>query len=165
MTMWAFIQQTVDGIESGAIYATLALALVFIHRSTGLVNFAQGELAMVSTYATLSLSQAGLSIYAAAMIAMVLSFLAGMVLERVLFRPLSPQEPLPLVVVMLGLFVGLNALAGLIWSYQTQRLPGLFPADLIRIERVTLSVSAIGTLATLLTVCILLYLLFSHTRL
>ncbi|MDB5680212.1 MAG: Amino acid/amide transporter rane protein 1, family [Sphingomonas bacterium] len=162
--MWAFLQQTIDGLESGAVYAALALALVLIHRSTGLVNFAQGEIAMFSTYVAFTLLQLGVPILAAAMGAMVLSFGAGMVLERVLFRPLPAHEPLPVIVVMLGLFVGFNALAGLIWSYQTQRIPSLFPAGLIRIERVSLSIGTIGTFTTLLGVCALLHLLFSRTR-
>jgi branched-chain amino acid transport system permease protein len=163
--MVAFFQQTVDGLESGAVYAALALALVLIHRSTGLINFAQGEIAMFSTYVAFTLSQAGLSIYLAALCAIVISFFAGLLLERVLFRPIPASEPLAHIVVMLGLFVGVNALAGLIWSHQIQRLPSLFPAGLIRVDHVTVSISAIGTLAVLLAVCGLLVLLFRYTRL
>lgn len=163
--MAAFIQQTIDGLESGAVYAALALALVLIHRSTGLVNFAQGEIAMFSTYLVFTLSGLGLPIHAAAAGAMVISFAAGMLIERLLFRPLPLREPLAPIVVMLGLFVGTNSLAGLIWSYQTRRLPSLFPTDLIRLGRVTLTVSTLGTLATLIGVCLVLYWLFSRTRL
>jgi branched-chain amino acid transport system permease protein len=162
--MWALLQQTVDGLESGAIYASLALALVLIHRSTGLVNFAQGEIAMFSTYVTFTLSGLGWPILAAALGALVISFAGGMVLERALFRPLPKNEPLAVIVVMLGLFLGFNSLAGLIWSYQVQRLPSLFPSSFIRIDRVALSFNALGTLAVLGLVCLALFLLFSHTR-
>jgi branched-chain amino acid transport system permease protein len=163
--MWALIQQTVDGLESGAIYAALALALVLIHRSTGLVNFAQGEIAMFSTYVTFSLFQLGWPIQLAALCALVVSFGAGMVLERALFRPIPANEPLAAIVVMLALFVGFNALAGVIWSYQVQRLPSLFPPGLIRLDGVSLSFNSLGTLAVLLVICALLYLLFGRTRL
>jgi branched-chain amino acid transport system permease protein len=163
--MWALVQQTVDGLESGAIYAALALALVLIHRSTGLVNFAQGEIAMFSTYVTFSLFQVGWPIQLAALGALVVSFGAGMVLERALFRPIPANEPLAAIVVMLALFVGFNALAGAIWSYQVQRLPSLFPPGLVRLDGVSLSFNSLGTLAVLLVVCVLLYLLFGRTRL
>jgi len=163
--MWALLQQTVDGLESGAIYAALALALVLIHRSTGLVNFAQGEIAMFSTYVTFSLFGLGWPIQLAALGALVVSFGAGMVLERALFRPIPANEPLAAIVVMLALFVGFNALAGVIWSYQVQRLPSLFPPGLVRVDGVSLSVNSLGTLAVLLVVCALLYLLFGRTRL
>ena len=165
MNTWAFFQQAVDGLESGAIYAALGLALVLIHRSTGLVNFAQGEIAMFSTYLALTLTQLGLPIVWATLGAMGLSFLAGMLLERVLFRPLPEGEPLAVVVVMLGLFIGINSLASLIWSHQVQRMPALYPGEPLRLGGVTLSSSAIGTLATLFVVCGLLWLLFSRTRL
>jgi branched-chain amino acid transport system permease protein len=163
--MWLFLQQVADGLESGAVYATLALALVLIHRSTGLINFAQGEIAMFSTYIAFTFTQAGMPIYAAAALAIAISFAAGMILERTLFRPLPASEPLAHIVVMLGLFVGLNALAGLIWSHQIQRLPSLFPSGVFRIERVTVSASTVGTLSVLLAVCAALMLLFKFTRL
>lgn len=163
--MLAFLQQIMGGLESGAIYASLALALVLIHRATGYVNFAQGEIAMFSTYVTFSLLHHGVPIYLAALLAIILSFAAGVVIERILFRPLPSSEPLSHVVAMLGLFIGFNALAGLIWSYQVQRLPSLFPSTLLRIDQLVLSAGMIGTLATLLAVCGLLYLLFAHTRL
>jgi branched-chain amino acid transport system permease protein len=163
--MWLFLQQVADGLESGAVYATLALALVLIHRSTGLINFAQGEIAMFSTYIAFTFTQIGMPIYAAAALATAISFAAGMVLERTLFRPLPAGEPLAHIVVMLGLFVGLNALAGLIWSHQIQRLPSLFPSGVLRVEHVTVSISTIGTLLVLLAVCMALVLLFKFTRL
>jgi branched-chain amino acid transport system permease protein len=163
--MWALVQQTVDGLESGAIYAALALALVLIHRSAGLVNFAQGEIAMFSTYVTFSLFQLGWPIQLAALGALVVSFGAGMVLERALFRPIPANEPLAAIVVMLALFVGFNALAGVIWSYQVQRLPSLFPPGLVRFDGVSFSFNSLGTLAVLLVICALLYLLFGRTRL
>jgi branched-chain amino acid transport system permease protein len=163
--MGMFLQQTIDGLEIGAVYASLALALVLIHRATGLVNFAQGEMAMFSTYVTFSLCQAGLAIYAAAPIAVAVSFAAGLVIERVLFRPLQTAEPLTIVVAMLGLFLGFNALAGLIWSYQVQRLPSLFPTASLHVGRAAVGLGSIGTLLALIVVCGALYLLINRTRL
>ncbi|TFL13195.1 branched-chain amino acid ABC transporter permease [Pusillimonas caeni] len=163
--MVEFLQQVVDGVESGAIYAALALALVLVHRSTGLVNFAQGEIAMFSAYVTFAFYQMGMPIQFAALLGMAASFAGGMAIERTLFRSEAARQPLVAVVLMLGLFLGLNSLAGLIWSYQVQRVPSLFPEGLIRVGGTVFSYQMLGTLAILLAICILLHLLFTYTPL
>ena len=147
-----FLQQVVDGIESGAIYAALALALVLVHRSTGLVNFAQGEIAMFSAYVTFMFLQMGLSIQLAALLGMATSFAGGMLIERTLFRSEAARQPLVAVVLMLGLFLGLNSAAGLIWSPQVQRMPSLFPEGLVRFGGTVFSYQMLGTLAILLAI-------------
>lgn len=160
-----FLQQAVDGVESGAIYAALALALVLVHRSTGLVNFAQGEIAMFSAYVTFTFLQLGLPIQLAALLGMAASFAGGMLIERTLFRSEAARQPLVAVVLMLGLFLGLNSAAGLIWSPQVQRMPSLFPEGLVRFGGTVFSYQMLGTLAILLTICLLLHLLFAYTPL
>lgn len=163
--MTSFLQQIIDGLESGAIYAALALALVLVHRSTGLINFAQGEIAMFSTYITFSALTLGLPLYLAVLVAMAFSLAGGMLIERALFRSPASRQPLTAVVIMLGLFIGINAAAGLIWSYQVQRMPTLFPEGLLKIGGNALSYQMIGTLLVLLLICLVLHVLFSHTKL
>ncbi len=160
-----FLQLVVDGVENGAIYAALALALVLVHRSTGLVNFAQGEIAMFSAYITFTFYQLGLSIQVAALAGIAASCAGGMLIERTLFRSEAARQPLVAVVLMLGLFLGLNSAAGLIWSYQVQRVPSLFPEGLLRVGGMVFSYQMIGTLAILLVICALLHILFSYTPL
>ncbi len=163
--MAEFVQQVLDGLESGAIYAALALALVLVHRSTGLINFAQGEIAMFSTYICFTALNAGLPVAVAVALAMALSFAAGMLIDRTLFRGAAARRPLTAVVLMLGLFIGINSAAGLIWSYQVQRMPALFPEGLFKVAGTTLNYQMLGTLAVLLLICLLLHLLFVHTKL
>jgi branched-chain amino acid transport system permease protein len=163
--MILLLQQLLDGLETGVAYAALGLALVLVHRSTGLINFAQGEIAMFSTYVAFTLTELRLPVIVAVVLAMLLSLAGGMLLERVLVRRIAASRPLALVVVMLGLFLGFNALAGLIWSYQVRRMPGLFPPGLLRLGKVALSYQTLGALGVLLLVCLLLHLLFSRTRL
>jgi branched-chain amino acid transport system permease protein len=125
--MHQFSQQIFSGLAAGAIYASLALALVMIYRATELVNFAQGEMAMFSTYIAWSLVNGGLPFWAAFVITLVVSFLGGMAIERVIIRPVENAPVLAAVVVTIGLALIFNSLAGWIYSYTVQDFQSPFP--------------------------------------
>jgi branched-chain amino acid transport system permease protein len=158
-----FLQVVVDGIADGSVYATLALALVLIFRSTGVVNFAQGEMAMFSTFLAWGLANAGVPLALALLLAFAASFLGGMVVERVLIRPVEGGSPLTLVIVTLGLFIVVNAAAGWIWGYTLRDFPRIFPAGSVSLGGVSLSIESLGIIGVLLGVVLLLWLLFSRT--
>jgi len=159
-----FIQVLVDGIATGSIYAAVALALVLIFRSTGIVNFAQGEMAMFSTFVAWGLYEAGLPIGYAVVTTLGLSFLAGIVIERGLIRHFEGGEVLTLVIVTLGLFIILNSLAGWIWGFGNRSFPSLFSDEGITVGGVRLSIESLGIVAVLLGVVGLLFLLFQRTK-
>jgi branched-chain amino acid transport system permease protein len=163
--MARFVQVVVDGIADGSIYAALALALVLIFRSTGIVNFAQGEMAMFSTFIAWALYDSGRSLWLALLGAFAVSFLGGMAIERVLIRPVEGGRPLTLLIVTLGLLVLINAAAGWIWGFTNRGFPSIFPSGAARIGNVTLSLESLGIIAVLLAVVGLLWLLFQHTKL
>jgi branched-chain amino acid transport system permease protein len=163
--MGRFLQVVVDGIADGSIYAALALALVLIFRSTGIVNFAQGEMAMFSTFIAWGLHAGGRPLWVALLGAFALSFAGGMAVERVLLRPLEGGEPLTMLIVTLGLFVLLNSAAGWIWGFNNRGFPRIFPSGAARLGGVALSLESLGIIAVLLVVVGLLWLLFQHTRL
>src|SRR5207237_1349666 len=95
--MEQFIQQLASGLANGAIYACVALALVMIYVSTDHINFAQGEMAMFSTYISWQLMSWGLSFWVAFVCAVVASFVLGVVIERVILRPLRNAPVLSVV--------------------------------------------------------------------
>jgi branched-chain amino acid transport system permease protein len=158
-----FLQVVVDGIADGSVYAALALALVLIFRSTGVVNFAQGEMAMFATYVAWALADAGVPLGLALAGALAFAFLAGMLVERVLIRPVEGANPLSLVIVTLGLFILVNAAAGWIWGFDLRSFPRLFPGGVARIGGVSLSIESLGIIGVLLVVVTLLWLLFTRT--
>jgi branched-chain amino acid transport system permease protein len=125
--MHEFLQQIFSGLASGAIYASVALALVMIYRATGLVNFAQGEMAMFSTYIAWTLVNAGVPFWGAYLVTLVVSFLGGMAIERVVIRPVENAPVLAAVIVTIGLLLIFNATAGWIYSYTVQDFPSPFP--------------------------------------
>jgi branched-chain amino acid transport system permease protein len=125
--MHQFLQQIFSGLAAGAIYASLALALVMIYRATDLVNFAQGEMAMFSTYIAWTLVNAGIPFWGAFALTLVASFAGGMAIERVVIRPVEKAPVLATVVVTLGLLLIFNALAGWLFTYTLQEFPSPFP--------------------------------------
>jgi len=107
-----FVQQVVSGLATGGIYASLALALVMIYQATDVVNFAQGEMAMFSTYIAWTLLQTGMPYWVAFCCTVIFAFVAGLVIERVVIRPVENAPILSIVIVTLGLLVILNSTSG-----------------------------------------------------
>jgi branched-chain amino acid transport system permease protein len=163
--MARLVQVVVDGIANGSIYAALALALVLIYRSTGIVNFAQGEMAMFSTFLTWGMTTAGVSLPLAILAALALSFGGGALLERIVIRPVEGRQPLTLVIVTLGLFILINNAAGWLWGFSNRGFPSTFPDGTVGLGGVRLSIESLAIAGVLLAVVGLLYLLFQRTRL
>jgi branched-chain amino acid transport system permease protein len=161
--MERFLQVVVDGVADGSVYATLALALVLIFRSTGVVNFAQGEMAMFATFVAWAVAQAGAPLWLALPAAFAVAFVGGMLVERVLIRPVEGGNPLNLVIVTLGLFIIVNAAAGWIWGFNLRDFPRLFPGGAVELGGVSLSIESIGIIGVLLAVVGLLWAVFEHT--
>jgi branched-chain amino acid transport system permease protein len=118
------IQQVVSGLATGAVYASLALALVLIYRSMEALNFAQGEMAMFSTFIAWTLIiVVHLNYYLAFALTIAISMAGGVLIERVIIRPVEKAPPLTVVLVTLGLFFVVNGLAGLLWQYVEKAFP------------------------------------------
>jgi branched-chain amino acid transport system permease protein len=152
--MHQLLQQIFSGLAAGAVYASFALALVMIYRATDVVNFAQGEMAMFSTYIAWTLVNAGLPFWAAFVLTLVASFLGGMTIERILIRPVENAPVLVTVVVTIGLLLIFNALAGWIFTYTLQEFPSPFPdRPLFGALMTTRDLGVIGV--TLVMLCLL----------
>lgn len=162
--MSLFIQQVIEGIATGAIYASLALALVLIHRSTGVVNFAQGEMAMFSTFVAWQLTVWGIPIWGAILAAVALSLAGGMLVERIALRPVEGSSVLTVVIVTIGLLLVFNQGAGWIWGFLVKDFPNPFPSAVWSLGDVRLTAHTVGILAVLLASMGLLYLLFQYTK-
>src|SRR5262245_31622543 len=125
--MQAFWHQVLSGLANGGIYASIALALVMIYRSTHHVNFAQGELAMFSTYLAWAMIQSGVPYWLAFVATLVISFGVGVLIERVVVRPVETAPILVVVIVFIGLLVIVNSIAGWIFGYTPKVFPSPFP--------------------------------------
>jgi branched-chain amino acid transport system permease protein len=161
--MDAFIHQVLAGLATGGIYASLALALVMIYQATHLVNFAQGELAMFATYIAWALINAGMPYWAAFFLTIGFAFVLGIVIERVVIRPVGSSSVLSVVVVFIALLVILNSVTGWIFSYTIKTFPSPFPKE-IGLGRY-MSPHEVGAIGVTLIVLLLLYLFFRYTPL
>ncbi len=162
--MDTFLAQFLSGLATGGIYASLALALVMIHQATRLVNFAQGELAMFSTYIAWSLIQAGIPYWAAFALTLAISFAAGIAIDRIVLRPVRGSSALPMVVVFIGLLVILNSVAGWIYSYTVKPFPSPFPSEPLFGQHY-ISSHDLGAIGVTLAMLVLIYVFFRFTPL
>lgn len=161
--MEGVLHQIMSGIATGGIYASVALALVMIYQATHHVNFAQGEMATFSTYIALVLIGAGFSYWAAFIITVVVSFIMGMVIERVLMRPMMNAPVLALVGVFIGLLLVINSLSGWFFDYTIKQFPSPFPGGPVFGGLV--SGHEVGSTAVTLLVLLAVYMFFRHTSL
>src|SRR5205823_4919906 len=127
--MEAVLLQVLAGLATGSIYASLALALVMIYQATHLVNFAQGEMAMFATYIAWSLINAGMGYWPAFVLTVLIAFVLGVLIERVVIRPVENAPVLAVVVVFIALLVILHSVTGWIYTYTIKTFPSPFPAQ------------------------------------
>jgi branched-chain amino acid transport system permease protein len=160
--MHELAQQVVSGLAQGAIYGSLALALVLIYKATEVINFAQGEMAMFTTYIAWSLiNHHGFSYWQAFFATLGIAFAGGVGLQRVVIRPLERANVLTVVMATIALLVIFNGLAAWIWSPEIKFFPSPpeFPPKSWVVSGVHISQQDVGTLG-IVAVCMLLFWLF-----
>ena len=162
--MEAFAHQVISGLATGGIYASIALALVMVYQATHLVNFAQGEMAMFSTYGAWTLIRAGVPYWETFFTVIVVSFLAGVLLERFVVRPVAARSVLSVVVIFIGLLVIFNSVAGWIWTYSVQTFPSPF-LDTIFPSNKYITSHEFGSLVVMLVELAVLFVFFRFTSL
>ena len=130
--MELFTNQILAGIATGAIYACMALAVVMIYQAIDHLNFAQGEMAMFSTFISWQLMQWGVPYWGAFVLTLAFSFAGGIAIERLLFKPLAKAPILTNVAGFIALYAIINSVAGLIWDFTIKQYP-----DAVRILAVS----------------------------
>jgi branched-chain amino acid transport system permease protein len=162
-----FFRYLVIGLGNGAVYAMIALGLVVVYRSTGLLNFAQGELAMFVTFIVWALQDKGLPLWLALLGGVVSGLIIGAVLFRMVVYPVGDpqQQPLTVVIVTIGLFLGINALASLIWGTTAKPFPELFGSGQLNLFDVPVKWQSVGAIVVLAAEVLIFVVVFQKTRL
>ena len=158
-----FLHQVLAGLATGGIYACMALAIVMIYQAIDGLNFAQGEMAMFSTFIAWQLIEWGLPYWAAFLITIVVSFAGGVMIERVVLRPLHNAPILSHIAIFIALFAILNSAAGFIWDYQVKNFPTPFGTKSV-LGQGLLSAHDAGMIGVTIALLLLLYLFFRYTR-
>ena len=160
-----FLQRLFDGLTNGSAYALIAVALVLIFKATTLINFAQGEQAMLGGFIVLQLWNWGLPMWVAVLIGMLISGILAAGLERTFIRRFDPADHLPLVIITLGLFLVLNAAAAIAWRYDPLLFPQLFPhGSALTIGNARLSWYSLFAFGSCISVVLLLHTLLNRTK-
>jgi branched-chain amino acid transport system permease protein len=164
--MQQFFQQVVAGLADGSIYASLALALVLIYRATHLINFAQGEMGMFTTYIGWSLvTHHGFSYWPAFLLTIAIAFVGGAALQQVVIRPLQRAPELTVVMATIALLVVLNGLAAWIWGPDEKIFLGPFPNTSWDVGGVKISQQDVGVIGIVIACVVCLWLFFRFTKL
>ena len=161
--MAELLQQIVSGLASGAIYASLALALVLIYRATDVVNFSQGEMATFTTYIAWSLMNRGVDYWPAFALTLAIAFAGGVALERTVIRPFEGGSPIVIVIVTIGLLIALNGLSGWIWGAEVKSFDSPFPNTTREVGGVVISTQDVGTFAVCIMTVVALWAFFRFT--
>jgi branched-chain amino acid transport system permease protein len=161
--MELILHQVLAGLATGAIYACLALAVVMIYQAIDHINFAQGEMAMFSTFVAWQLIQWGVPYWGAFFATLVLSFVAGVLIDRLLFAPIHHAPVLTHIVMFIAMFAILNSLAGFIWDYNVKTFPTPFGSRPL-LGNGLISSHDGGMIGVTVILLVLLYLFFRHTR-
>ena len=161
--MELFTNQVLAGIATGAIYACMALAVVMIYQAIDHLNFAQGEMAMFSTFISWQLMQWGVSYWAAFLMTLAFSFVAGIAIERILFKPLAKAPVLTNVAGFIALFAIINSSAGLIWDFTIKQYPTPFGSAPFLGSQL-ISTHQAGMIGVTVVLLLALYFFFQYTR-
>lgn len=163
------LQRIVDGVGNGVLYGIVAVALVLVFKATKVINFAQGSLATLGAFLALTFLESwALPVVLAVLLAMAVSAVLAAGVERVLIRPFDPADHLPVVIVTLALFLGLNAGVALIWGFTPRTFPSLFPTGTdayLDLFGARIDYAEIGTLLVALATIAVIEAVLRRTRL
>jgi branched-chain amino acid transport system permease protein len=160
--MEAFLYQITSGLANGIIYGSVALALVMIYQATHHINFAQGEMATFSTFIAWALIQAGWSYWAAFFFTVAVSFAGGLLVQRIVLKPIEKAPVLTNVIVFIGLLLIFNALSGMFFDHTIKSFDSPFPKDMTLASKY-FSAHQLGSAGVLIVVLVALFAFFKYT--
>ena len=147
-----FLQQLLNGVTSGAVYASLGLALVLIYRTTNIANFAQGEMATFSAFLAWQLTEWGIPTVWAILIVVLISAVVGAMVYALIVRPVQYKDEMTIIIVTLGLFLAFNSATGAIWGFMQKSSPSPFPDHTWTFGSVRLTAELISFVLVLIAV-------------
>jgi branched-chain amino acid transport system permease protein len=159
-----FAEQTVAGLATGAVYGSLALALVLIYRATEVINFAQGEMAMAMVYVAYQLMRWGLSYWQAFFLTLAIAFVFGVIVQQLFIRPVQHRSVIAVVIVTVGLFILIDGLVSWIWGADQKFMPAPFGNAVYHVGSVSISRGDIGTILITLVTVLVLWAYFRFTK-
>jgi branched-chain amino acid transport system permease protein len=160
-----FFQQVINGLVIGSIYAMVALGLTLIFGILHIGNFAHGQLYMLGAFATYwAVTLWGWNIWSSMLVAMGSMALLGMVLERIVFRPVHSAPHINGLIVALGLFITLENVAFILWGGEERMLPSPYATKVITLLSISLTLQRLLVFIISILLIFLLYLFIQRTK-
>jgi branched-chain amino acid transport system permease protein len=160
-----FAEYTVRGLALGSVYGSLALALVLVYRATHVINFAQGELAMLTTFIAWELMHRGLSYWAAFAATLAIAFALGTVLQVTLIRPVQHRSVIAVVIITVGLFILIDGIVNWIWGSDFRVLQSPFGFASFDVGGVAIAHKDVWVMGVVFASVLLVWALFRFTKL
>jgi|TARA_B100001971_G_scaffold206456_1_gene225261 branched-chain amino acid transport system permease protein len=159
------LQVILSGLATGSIYALVALGLALIYNTTEHVNFAQGEMSMVSAFIGFTFFHStGFSLPVAFLLTLAVSAVLGIIVERLVIRPAMRAPHFNIFIITLGLSIVMKSLAGFVWSHDDFPYPSIFPNETITVGNATIDMISIGNIGTTVILMLMLFIFFKYTR-
>lgn len=160
-----FVELVISGLAVGAIYGLVAMSFAVIYKATGVVNFAQGEMGMLSAYATWSLAtQLGTGAIGTVVLSIVVGALLGLVCERLVLRPMLGEPVLSVVLVTVGLAVVLRSIVTIVWGASPQKFEVAGADRIVDLGGIGVRASQIGVVVFLLVAIAGFWVFLRHSR-
>lgn len=158
-------QQIMSGLATGSLYALTAIAVVVVFRNTRTINLAQGDFAMIGAFlATIMLKNWGLNYYATIALVVACCMLLGVIVERVVMRPIADSDWLTLFTATLGVYYILHGVAGWIWGRDTKAFPVTFDPTPVDVMGAVISRGHLANIGWAIAIGLAIYVFLKHTR-
>tara|TARA_Y100001934_G_scaffold276324_1_gene372558 strand:- start:540 stop:1415 length:876 start_codon:yes stop_codon:yes gene_type:complete len=159
------VQLLISGISQGCVYGLIALGFVLIYKATEMVNFAQGDVMMLGAYVAITfITIWDWPYYWAVPAAIAVMAVVGVVLERILLRPMIGEPHFAVLMLTIGLGFVLRAVAGAIWGNEPRALPMPYSGEVIRLGESVIGYENLAIILGTAGLCLLLWLFFRFTR-
>lgn len=159
------VQLLISGISQGCVYGLIALGFVLIYKATEMVNFAQGDIMMLGAYVAITfITIWDWPYYLAVPATMIVMAVVGVVLERLLLRPMIGEPHFAVLMLTIGLGFVLRAVAGAIWGNEPRALPTPYSGEVIRLGEAIIGYENLAIILGTALLCLLMWLFFRFTR-
>ncbi|WP_032120737.1 branched-chain amino acid ABC transporter permease [Clostridium amazonitimonense] len=159
------LQVIISGLITGSLYSLAALGLVMIFKTSDIVNFSQGEMAMFNTFIAFTLlTSLNVPYFLAMIITMVFAAIMGLTLHRIVIKPLEKAPLVSSMIATLGLIMILNGLAGNLFGFDTKQFPKMFSGKNVEFLGVSVDPNSILTMAVTVVIMLALFYFFKYTK-
>lgn len=157
-------QQIISGLATGSLYALTAIAVVVVFRNTRTINVAQGDFSMIAAFVAVLLLKSGLNYYATLAATVAFTMALGVVVERLVMRPIADSDWLTLFTATLGIYYIMHGVSGWIWGRDTKAFPVTFDPTPVHIFGVIISEGHLINMGWAAAIGLVLYVFFRFTK-